>query len=107
MPRLYNPARVPFPVTLKDGSVTSIPGKGTLSVPEEQMGSSDIARALKGRQLLRRGENPVKVSASVPTPVPAPVIPVVPVVPEVTSAPAPSSPLEASDDKSSKKSKRP
>ena len=47
MPVLYNLKRVPCPVTLRDGSSTSIPGKGRLTVPADQCGSTDIQRKVR------------------------------------------------------------
>ena len=59
MPRLYNPKRVPCPVTLRDGSSTSIPGKGYLTVPAEQWGSADVIRKVKKGLLVQKKDLPV------------------------------------------------
>jgi hypothetical protein len=45
--RLYNPKRVPCPVSLRDGTSTSVPGKGTLVLDARQVGSADIIRKRK------------------------------------------------------------
>lgn len=59
MPRLYNPKRVPVPVTLRDGSSTSIPAKAYLTVPAEQFGSADIVRKVKKGLLVQKADRPV------------------------------------------------
>ena len=71
MPTLYNPSRTPTPVPLRDGSTTSIPGKGNLFVAEKLFGSTDIARKLQKRQLIRRAGKDV-VAAVLPVVAPAP-----------------------------------
>lgn len=49
--RYYNPSRGPLPLSLPRGQSASVPGRSTIDLTPEQVGSESVQAALMARQL--------------------------------------------------------